>query len=80
MQGYSQAAENNKAPIADVMGKYLPPDASVLEIGSGAGQHALHAFTSAIVPCVSPKLKMASRPAAAPLSGKFSAQRTNGRP
>ena len=42
MQGYSQAAENNKAPIADVMGKHLPPDASVLEIGSGAGQHALH--------------------------------------
>ena len=42
MQGYSQAAENNKAPIADVMGRHLPPDASVLEIGSGAGQHALH--------------------------------------
>jgi len=42
MQGYSQAAENNKEPIADVMGKHLPPDASVLEIGSGAGQHALH--------------------------------------
>ena len=42
MQGYSQAAENNKVPIADVMGKHLPPDASVLEIGSGAGQHALH--------------------------------------
>ena len=42
MQGYSQAAENNKAPIADVMGKHLSPDASVLEIGSGAGQHALH--------------------------------------
>ena len=42
MQGYSQAAENNKAPIADVMGKHLPPDASVLEIGSGAGQHALY--------------------------------------
>ena len=42
MQGYSQAAENNKAPIADIMGKHLPPDASVLEIGSGAGQHALH--------------------------------------
>ena len=47
MQGYSPAAENNKVPIADVMGKHLPPDASVLEIGSGAGQHALymsHAF------------------------------------
>ena len=42
MQGYSQAAENNKAPIADIVGKHLPPDASVLEIGSGAGQHALH--------------------------------------
>ena len=42
MQGYSQAAENNKAPIADIMGKHLPPDASVLEIGSGAGQHALY--------------------------------------
>lgn len=42
MQGYSRAAENNRAPIADVMGKHLPPDASVLEIGSGAGQHALH--------------------------------------
>ena len=42
MQGYSQAAENNKAPIADVMAKHLPPDASVLELGSGAGQHALH--------------------------------------
>ena len=42
MQGYSRAAENNRVPIADVMGKHLPPDASVLEIGSGAGQHALH--------------------------------------
>jgi cyclopropane fatty-acyl-phospholipid synthase-like methyltransferase len=42
MQGYSQAAENNKAPIADIMGKHLPPDGSLLEIGSGAGQHALY--------------------------------------
>ncbi len=42
MQGYSKAAENNKAPIADIMGRHLPPDASVLEIGSGAGQHALY--------------------------------------
>jgi SAM-dependent methyltransferase len=42
MQGYSQAAENNKAPIAEIMGRHLPPDAFVLEIGSGAGQHALH--------------------------------------
>ena len=42
MQGYSQAAENNKAPIAHIMGRHLPPNASILEIGSGAGQHALH--------------------------------------
>ena len=42
MQGYSQAAENNKVPIADIMGRHLPADAFVLEIGSGAGQHALH--------------------------------------
>ena len=42
MQGYSKAAENNKSPIADIMGRHLPPSAFVLEIGSGAGQHALH--------------------------------------
>ena len=42
MQGYSKAAENNRAPIAHVMGKHLPPDESHLEIGTGAGQHALH--------------------------------------
>ena len=42
MQGYSQAAENNKAPIAHIMGRHLPPNASIFEIGSGAGQHALH--------------------------------------
>ena len=42
MQGYSQAAENNKAPIADILGRHLPPNGTVLEIGSGAGQHALH--------------------------------------
>lgn len=42
MQGYSQAAENNKTPIAQIMGKHVMEGASVLEIGSGAGQHALH--------------------------------------
>ncbi len=42
IQGYSQAAENNKAPIADIMGRHLPPNASILEIGSGTGQHAVH--------------------------------------
>ena len=42
MLGYSQAAENNKAPIADILGRHLPSNATVLEIGSGTGQHALH--------------------------------------
>ena len=42
MQGYSPAAENNKAPIAHILGRHLPPNGTVLEIGSGAGQHALH--------------------------------------
>ena len=41
MQGYSQAAENNKRPIAEVMGRHLTQGASVLEIGSGSGQHAI---------------------------------------
>ena len=42
MHCYSPAAENNKAPIADILGRHLPPNGTVLEIGSGAGQHALH--------------------------------------
>ena len=42
MQGYSQAAENNKIPIADIIGRNLTLGASVLEIGSGSGQHAIH--------------------------------------
>lgn len=43
MQGFSQAADNNKAPILAVLAEWLPDDANVLEIGSGSGQHALHA-------------------------------------
>lgn len=42
MLGYSQAAENNKGPIMEVLGKHLKKGASVLEIGSGSGQHAIH--------------------------------------
>ena len=37
---FSQACENNKAPILDVLRQYLARDAYVLEIGSGTGQHA----------------------------------------
>lgn len=37
---YSQACENNKQPILDVLAKLLEGRNSVLEIGSGTGQHA----------------------------------------
>ena len=42
MQGFSQAADNNKAAILAVLAEWLPQRAKLLEIGSGAGQHAIH--------------------------------------
>ena len=42
MQRFSEAAENNKNHILLVLQERLPPNARVLEIGSGSGQHALH--------------------------------------
>ena len=42
MQGFSQAAENNKAAILAVLAEWLPHQTKLLEIGSGAGQHAIH--------------------------------------
>ena len=42
MQGFSQAADNNKAAILAVLAEYLPHQTKLLEIGSGAGQHAIH--------------------------------------
>ena len=42
MQGFSQAADNNKAAILAVLAEWLPHRAKLLEIGSGAGQHAIH--------------------------------------
>lgn len=39
---YSQACENNKAPIFDVIRRYMTEPGTVLEIGSGTGQHAVH--------------------------------------
>ncbi|MDA1370840.1 MAG: DUF938 domain-containing protein [Proteobacteria bacterium] len=37
---FSQASENNKLPILDVLSRHLQNQASLLEIGGGTGQHA----------------------------------------
>lgn len=42
MPPYSQAAENNKEPIAEVLREAFKNVRRVLEIGSGTGQHAVH--------------------------------------
>ena len=42
MQGYSPAADNNKAAILSVLTPYLSEGDHVFEIGSGSGQHAIH--------------------------------------
>lgn len=38
-QAFSQAAENNKQPITEILKTYMHAVQSVLEIGSGTGQH-----------------------------------------
>jgi SAM-dependent methyltransferase len=40
---HSPAADRNKDAILGVLQRLLPPDATVLEIASGTGQHAAHA-------------------------------------
>lgn len=40
MRAFSQACENNKDPILEVLREWLEGTGSVLEIGSGTGQHA----------------------------------------
>ena len=38
---FSQASENNKQAILDILGRYLKTGDSVLEIAGGTGQHAV---------------------------------------
>lgn len=45
---FSQAAENNRGPILEVLRQHLPPRGLLLEIGSGTGQHAV--FCAAALP------------------------------
>ncbi len=39
---FSVACERNKQPILAMLQQWLPPEARVLEIGSGSGQHAVY--------------------------------------
>ena len=39
---FSQACENNKVPILDVLQKAFSQVNRVLEVGSGSGQHAVY--------------------------------------
>ena len=39
---YSQACENNKQPILEQLLRYFATSRTILEIGSGSGQHAVH--------------------------------------
>lgn len=39
---FSQACENNKDPILQVLSRYLDKPGSLLEVGSGTGQHAAY--------------------------------------
>ena len=38
---YAPAAERNAGPILDVLGRHLPTAGTILEIGSGTGQHVV---------------------------------------
>jgi cyclopropane fatty-acyl-phospholipid synthase-like methyltransferase len=39
---FSQACENNKAPILEKLAELFKQPGTILEIGSGTGQHAVH--------------------------------------
>lgn len=41
-ENYSPAADNNKAPILEILKKYIRGEKRLLEIGTGTAQHAVH--------------------------------------
>lgn len=41
MKQYSKACERNREPIGDVLDDILPDSGTVVEVGSGTGQHAV---------------------------------------
>ncbi|KRW80606.1 DUF938 domain-containing protein [Marinobacter sp. P4B1] len=43
---YSQACENNKAPILEKLSETFNAPGKVLEVGTGTGQHAVHFATA----------------------------------
>ena len=47
---FAEACERNKQPILDVLGRVLPADGRILEIGSGTGQHVV--FFAPRFPCL----------------------------
>ncbi len=42
MKPYSEACENNQAPILEILRKVFTEAGKILEIGSGTGQHAVY--------------------------------------
>jgi cyclopropane fatty-acyl-phospholipid synthase-like methyltransferase len=42
LRQFSPATARNRQPILSVLRRILPPDARVLELASGAGEHAVH--------------------------------------
>ena len=71
---YSQASENNKQPILEILRRHLTGPGSLLEIGGGTGQHAVHfaealpelSWQSSDVPANVPSLNLRIARAALP--------------
>ncbi|MBW2731849.1 MAG: DUF938 domain-containing protein [Deltaproteobacteria bacterium] len=42
MRPTCEASDRNKAPIADVLARWVPPKGRMLEVASGTGQHATY--------------------------------------